>query len=82
MWFGETLPTETFQKAIDAFETAQVAFIIGTSAVVEPAASLGRLAAQNGAYVIEINPEETPLSHLAHTSIRKDAVAGLEMLLH
>ena len=82
VWFGETLPSETFQKAVDAFETAQVALIIGTSAVVEPAASLGRLAAQNGAYVIEINPEETPLSHLAHTSIKKDAVAGLEALLH
>ena len=81
VWFGETLPAAPFQRAIDAFQDAEVALIIGTSAVVEPAASLGRLAAQNGAYVVEVNPQETPLSHLAHASVREDAVKGLTGLL-
>ena len=80
VWFGETLPSEPFQRALDAFERSEVALIVGTSAVVEPAASLGRLAARSGAYVIEVNPEETPLSHLAHLTLREDAVAGLARL--
>ena len=81
VWFGETLPAAPFQRAVDAFEHADVALIVGTSAVVEPAASLGRLAAQNGAYVVEVNPEETPLSPFAHLSICEDAVTGLTRLL-
>ena len=81
VWFGETLPAAPFQRAIDAFQSAEVALIVGTSAVVEPAASLGRLAAQGGAYVVEVNPQETPLSHLAHASVREDAVTGLSSLL-
>ena len=80
VWFGETLPSEPLEKAIDAFEKADVALIVGTSAVVEPAASLGRLAARHGAFVVEVNPEETPLSHLAHLSVRENAVEGLAKL--
>ena len=81
VWFGETLPAAPFQSAVDAFERADVALIVGTSAVVEPAASLGRLAARSGAHVVEINPEETPLSPFAHVSLRQDAVTGLGQLL-
>ena len=81
VWFGETLPQETFAAAVDAFAGAEVALVIGTSALVEPAASLGRLAAQRGAFVIEVNPEGTPLSSVAHASLRQEAVAGLAALL-
>ena len=81
VWFGETLPQEMFAAAVDAFASAEVALVIGTSALVEPAASLGRLAAQRGAFVIEINPEATPLSSVAHASVRQEAVAGLTALL-
>ena len=81
VWFGEALPQETFAAAVDAFAGAEVALVVGTSALVEPAASLGRLAAQRGAFVIEINPEATPLSSLAHASLRQEAVAGLAALL-
>ena len=81
VWFGETLPQETFEEAVDALANAEVALIVGTSALVEPAASLGRLAAQRGAFVIEINPEATPLSPVAHASLRQEAVAGLTALL-
>ena len=81
VWFGETLPAAPFQNAVGAFERAEVALVIGTSAVVEPAASLGRLAARNGAFVVEVNPEETPLSPLAHLSVRANAAEGLAELL-
>ncbi len=82
VWFGETLPISVFQKSIQAFESCDLALIIGTSAVVEPAASLARLAKNKGAKVIEINPQTTSLSHLSDLSIRAGAAKGLQELLN
>ena len=82
VWFGESLPQDVFQKAIQAFETCDLALIIGTSAVVEPAASLGRLAASKNAYVIEINPTPTPLSSVADCVLSVGAVEGMNLLLN
>jgi len=65
VWFGESLPYDAIDRALDAAQLAEVFFSIGTSAVVEPAASLPRLAQQAGALVIEINPDRTPLTPLA-----------------
>ena len=80
VWFGETLPQNTFQQAINAFAKTDVALVVGTSAVVEPAASLARLAKERGAFVVEINPEATPLSRLADASLRLSASAGMKAL--
>ncbi|WP_299430591.1 NAD-dependent deacylase [uncultured Meiothermus sp.] len=82
VWFGEMLPPGSFERAERAFAQAEVALVVGTSAEVEPAASLGRLASLNGAYLIEINPETTPLSSWADCSLRKGAVEGMEALMH
>ena len=81
VWFGEGLPRDTFERAVRAFANADVALIIGTSGVVEPAASLARLAKTEGAFVIKVNPELTPLSELANLSLRMSAVTGLRWLL-
>jgi NAD-dependent deacetylase len=81
VWFGELLGEGAFAKAEQAFSTCQVAMVIGTSAQVEPAASLARIAGWAGAYVIEINPEETPLSGRVDLSLRMGAIEGLEKLL-
>lgn len=81
VWFGEALPQDTFQRAIYAFAEADLALIIGTSGVVEPAASLARLAKEQGAYVIEINPEQTPLSRVSDTSLEMTASQGMMALL-
>jgi NAD-dependent deacetylase len=51
--------------------------VIGTSAVVQPAASLPALALQNGAYVVEINPQSTPVSDLVDDAIREPAAEAL-----
>ncbi len=80
VWFGEQLPRRELERAQLAFQTCEVALVIGTSGMVEPAASLGRLAKNRGAYLIEVNPLETPLSSFADISIRAGAVAGLGML--
>ncbi len=62
VWFGESLPVHTLNEAYQAAERAQVFLVIGTSGIVQPAASLPLLARRAGARVIEVNAEETPLS--------------------
>jgi len=70
VWFGELLPENILQEAFDRTEEADVFFSIGTSALVQPAASLPLLARRHGASLIEINPEETPLSEFADFSFQ------------
>ena len=67
--FGELLPEGVFEKASDAASRADLFFVIGTSAIVYPAASLPIAAKQAGARVIEINPELTDISMLADVSV-------------
>lgn len=62
VWFNESLPQKTLQAASDAALTCDVFFSIGTSSVVHPAAALAFSAVQQGAVVVEINPNETPLT--------------------
>ncbi len=81
VWFGEFLDAALLAQVEGAFGGAEAALVIGTSAVVEPAASLGRLAKSAGAYLIEINPEPTPLSPLADLSLRAKASRGLRALI-
>ena len=69
VWFGETLPDEELSLAYDEAVVADVYFTIGTSAVVYPAAHLPVLAAESGAYVIEINTETTAISDHIHTTL-------------
>lgn len=81
VWFGENLNQGVLNQAINTFATSDLALIIGTSAVVEPAASLARLAKEQGAYLIEINPDKTPLSHLTELSLQTTASQGLALLI-
>lgn len=81
VWFGESLPEAALQAAWDAFQGCQVALVIGTSGLVEPAASLGRLAQAHKAKLIEVNPSETPQSHRADLFLQTDAINGLALLL-
>lgn len=65
VWFGEMLPADQWDAAEAAVESADVLFSIGTSAIVYPAASLPYIAKKNGAFIVEINPEITPLTNIA-----------------
>jgi NAD-dependent deacetylase len=62
--FGELLPPGAFESAAEKAEQCELCFVVGTSALVYPAASLPEMAAAAGAYLVEINPERTPLSEL------------------
>lgn len=64
VWFGESLSQEVIEAAWSASINCDVFFSIGTSALVQPAASLPIVALQNGATIIEINPNPTQISIL------------------
>lgn len=71
--FGEMLPQQAMDDALDAVRSADVALVIGTSNIVQPAASLPIAASAAGAKVIEINPNVTPLSEDADVYIQGTA---------
>jgi len=81
VWFGEALPVESMQQATEAANGAAVFLSIGTSALVYPAAALPEIARWNGAYLVEINVEETPLSPLADEVVLGPAAEVLPDLL-
>ena len=60
VWFGESLPVQSWQTAEEAAADCDVFISIGTSSLVYPAAGLAQLAKHNGAKIIEINPYPTP----------------------
>ncbi|MFH0991440.1 MAG: NAD-dependent deacylase [bacterium] len=66
VWFGEYLPQEVFAQAEAAAKRCEVFFSVGTSSIVYPAAMLPFSAIDNGAYIVEVNPERTDLSSRAH----------------
>jgi NAD-dependent deacetylase len=65
VWFGEVLPEAALRQSIQAAAASEVFLVVGTSALVYPAASLPLIAKQQGARLIEINPDPTPLSDMA-----------------
>ncbi len=81
VWFGEMLPAGALQAAIEAAQEAEIFFSIGTSAIVQPAASLPFEAARHGATVVEVNLEETPVTPIAHYVLRGPAGVVLPTLV-
>ena len=73
VWFGEYLPEDQFQGAEIAASKCDFFFVVGTSAIVYPAASLIYIAKYNGAFIIEINIEETEISFLTNKSLLGEA---------
>ena len=62
VWFGESLPEKALSQAMAAIRQCDLFFSIGTSGLVHPAASLPFKALEYGAKLVEINPENTPLT--------------------
>ncbi|MEM7333309.1 MAG: NAD-dependent deacylase [Chloroflexota bacterium] len=68
VWFGEGLPRTAIEEAFEAAEQCDLFLSIGTSSLVQPAASLPLIALEKNTAVIEINPNPTPLSrYVTHT---------------
>ena len=81
VWFGEPLPDGMMKEAEHAAGAAEVFLVIGTSAVVYPAAGLVPYAKHGGARVIEINTDDTPFTSLVDCALRGPAGELLPQLL-
>lgn len=81
VWFGEMLPQDVFSSAEKAANECDIIFVVGTSAVVYPAAYIPIDAKRSGAYLVEINLERTELSHMADESYFGKAGEVLPILL-
>jgi NAD-dependent deacetylase len=81
VWFGEPLPEGMMKEAEHAAGAAQVFLVIGTSAVVYPAAGLVPYAKRGGARVIEINTDDTPFTNLVDCALRGPAGVLLPQLV-
>lgn len=81
IWFGEPLPRTVLTDAVEAVKLSEILLVIGTSAIVYPAADLIPLAKAHGRTVIEINPDETPCSCEADCSLHGLAGEILPLLV-
>ncbi len=69
VWFGESLPQGVFEKAEALARESDICFIVGTSAVVYPAAYIPVTAKEFGAYIVEINVEQTEITRSVDLSL-------------
>jgi len=69
VWYGEPLPSHAYEQADAAARSCDAMLVVGTSAMVRPAASLPLIAKHNGAFVVEVNIALTPISVLIDASL-------------
>jgi NAD-dependent protein deacetylase/lipoamidase len=81
VWFGEMLDVTTLEKAQETAQASQVMLLVGTSGVVQPAASMGMNAKRHGAFVAEINLEPTQYTGVYDLSVQWKAGEILPQLL-
>ncbi|MCB9849613.1 MAG: NAD-dependent deacylase [Phycisphaerales bacterium] len=81
VWFGEMLPPGAIEHAAEAASTCELMLVIGTSSVVQPAASLAHIAKRAGATVIEINLEPTPLTASADETLQGKAAEIMSQVI-
>lgn len=67
--FGESLPPRVMNEAMEEASRCDLLLVLGTSAVVYPAAVIPRLALEGGAKLVVVDPENTALSSRAHLRI-------------
>ena len=81
VWFGEALPVEEWHAAHAAAQRADLFLCVGTSSLVQPAASLTDLAARAGATTVQVNPNSTGIEERVTFSLRGPAGTVLPLLL-
>ena len=81
VWFGESLPQDVWQNAINLASNCDLMIIAGTSLVVSPANTLPIYAKQNNATLVEINPEDTEMSGEMDVTIRNTSAESLPKLV-
>jgi NAD-dependent deacetylase len=81
VWFGELLPLAEWERGVELVESADLVLVVGTSGIVYPAAGLPAIARAANAVVVEVNPQPTDTSDLAHHVWRATAATALPALL-
>ncbi len=81
VWFGEMLPMDALRRSFEIARKSEFFFVVGTSAVVYPAARLPFEAKENGALIIEVNIERTPVTAIADFSFMAPAGEILPKIL-
>lgn len=81
VWFGEPLPQDIWKEAMIHASKCDVMVIVGTSLVVSPANTLPLYAKQSNAFLVELNPEETMMSHEMDLSVKSTSVVALPKLV-
>jgi NAD-dependent deacetylase len=69
VWFGEGVPSGVWNAAEQAAISCEVFLVVGTSAIVFPAAGLVGLAKESGAKLVEVNVEPTPMSGIVDCAL-------------
>ncbi len=78
--FGEMLPTGNVVNAVMKASRCDLFFVVGTTAIVYPAAMLPKIAKDSGAFLVEVNTEETTLSKICDESLQGKAGDILPLL--
>jgi NAD-dependent deacetylase len=81
VWFGEVVPEDRLESAFEEAGRCDVCLVVGTSGVVYPAAGIPLVARRAGAFVIEVNPEETPITDACDLVLRGPAARLLPPFL-
>lgn len=70
VWFGEALPPAALERAFEVASRCDVMLVVGTSGIVQPAASLPYRAKQSGAAIVEVNPQPGGITPIADVFLR------------
>jgi NAD-dependent deacetylase len=81
VWFGEALPSDVLEAALEAVSVCDLMLVVGTSGDVHPAAGLPRIARDHGATIIDVNPEPDAIGPIADLVIARPGAEALPRLL-
>jgi NAD-dependent deacetylase len=81
VWYGEMLDPDHLDRAFAALIACDAILVVGTSGMVYPAAGFPGAAKSSGAKVIEVNPEETPISEIADVFVKAGAGEALPAIV-
>jgi NAD-dependent deacetylase len=81
VWFGEAIPVAAMDAANSAASDCDVFLSIGTASLVWPAAGLTEIAQQQGASIVEINPDATPMTGISHFTLSEKSGVVLPKLV-
>ncbi len=81
VWFGEMLPREALERALELARQSDVMLVIGTSGMVSPSAEMPYLVKEHGGIMIEVNPEHSAISRIATLHLQEPSGVVLPQIV-